>query len=149
MGPRGEGWVIGQFVIGALILGTTFVTQAAVPLIVRLVGAGLMLSGGTLALLGLIQLGANLTPFPKPREEGYLITSGVYALVRHPIYTGVALGAFGWTLWWGTGLGFVLAIVLFIWLDLKSQREEKWLVEKYSEYQEYQKRVKRLIPFLY
>ncbi len=150
MGSRGEGWVIGQFVIGAAILGATFFTRVQVPPWVQLLGGALLVSGGILAAMGVLQLGSNLTPFPKPKTGDHaLVTAGVYGIVRHPIYSGIGLGALGWTLWWGTLLGIALAILLFIWFDLKARREEKWLVEKYPNYRAYQARVKKLIPFLY
>ncbi|MBM4118604.1 isoprenylcysteine carboxylmethyltransferase family protein, partial [bacterium] len=44
-------------------------------------------------------------------------------------------------------LGYVLA--LFLLLDHKSRREERWLVAKHPEYAAYKKRVRRLIPFIY
>ena len=150
MGSRGEGWVIGQFVIGAAILVSTFFTRVELPFFVQLIGGALFLIGGIIAGAGLLHLGENLTPFPKPKDGNHaLVTSGMYSIVRHPIYSGIALGALGWTLWWGTLLGIALAILLFIWFDLKSRREEKWLVEKYPEYAAYQARVKKLIPFVY
>ncbi|MBI4672104.1 MAG: isoprenylcysteine carboxylmethyltransferase family protein, partial [Chloroflexi bacterium] len=131
MGSRDEGWVIGQFIIVAAILGSTFITRLELPFFVPLVGGALLVVGGMIAGLGLLSLGSNLTPLPKPKGNNhFLVTSGVYSIVRHPIYSGVALAALGWTLWWGTLLGIALAIVLFIWFDLKSRREEKWLVEK-------------------
>ncbi|RIK28977.1 MAG: isoprenylcysteine carboxylmethyltransferase family protein [Chloroflexi bacterium] len=150
MGSRGEGWVIGQFVIGAAVLAATFFTRVELPLWLHYLGGALFILGGGIALAGLLRLDGNLSPFPKPKDGNHtLVTSGVYSLVRHPIYSGVAIGALGWTLWWGTLLGIALAIVLFIWFDLKARREEKWLVEKYPAYAAYRTRVKKLIPFLY
>lgn len=150
MGARGEGWVIGQFVIGAAILAATFVTRLELPLLLRLAGIILVLLGALIAGLGVLQLGASLTPFPKPREDAHaLVTNGVYGILRHPIYSGFALGALGWTLWWGTLLGLALALFLFVWFELKLRREEKWLLGKYPEYAAYQARVKKLIPFVY
>lgn len=150
MGKRGEGWVIGQFVIALGILAASFVTRAALPFPVQVVGIMLLVLGGILIVLGLVNLGENLTPFPKPKTGQHaLVTTGIYSIVRHPIYSGFFLGALGWSLWWGTLLGIVLTLVLFVWFDLKARREEAWLIEKYPDYISYKSRVKKLIPFLY
>lgn len=150
MGKRGEGWVIGQFIIGAAILISTFFTRVEMPWFVQIIGSVLFVLGAMIAGMGLLHLGGNLTAFPKPKDGDHtLVTNGAYSFVRHPIYSGLVFAAFGWTLWWGTLLGIALSIVLFVWFDMKSRREEKWLVEKYPEYATYQARVKKLIPFVY
>jgi protein-S-isoprenylcysteine O-methyltransferase Ste14 len=41
------------------------------------------------------------------------------------------------------------AIILLVFFDIKSRREERWLSEKFSGYAAYQKRVRKLIPLLY
>ncbi|MFH2119369.1 MAG: methyltransferase, partial [Pseudomonadota bacterium] len=72
-----------------------------------------------------------------------------FALVRHPIYSGGLLFSLGWALYvqgWLT-LGYVAA--LFVFLDVKSRREERWLTEKFPTYTAYQQRVRRLVPFVY
>jgi protein-S-isoprenylcysteine O-methyltransferase Ste14 len=96
-----------------------------------------------------LALGANLSPFPKPIEGGTLVTSGVYRFVRHPIYTGLILGTLGWSVWNANLLGVGLAVLLFVFFDLKSRREERWLMEAYPGYAEYRSRVRKLIPFVY
>lgn len=108
-----------------------------------------MVAGGVLLFAGLVRLGRGLTPLPYPRDGAELIQTGPYALVRHPMYGGGLALAAGWALYvrgWLT-LGYVLA--LFVFLDVKSRREEKWLAEKFPTYAAYQRRVRRLVPFLY
>ena len=39
--------------------------------------------------------------------------------------------------------------MLFIFFDLKSGREEEWLVEVYPVYGAYRQRVKKLVPWVY
>jgi protein-S-isoprenylcysteine O-methyltransferase Ste14 len=47
----------------------------------------------------LFDLGQNLTPLPHPRDEGQLVTTGVYGLVRHPMYGGVIYLALAYASW--------------------------------------------------
>lgn len=112
-------------------------------------GSVLLVFGGLLALAGATKLGANLTPLPYPKDEAVLIETGPYRLVRHPIYGGVILMAFGWGLGVNSWLTLGYALLLFIFLDIKSRREEQWLREKFPGYAGYQKRVRKLIPYLY
>lgn len=149
MGSRGEGWVVVQFVAGAAILVATAFARLDLGVAGQIAGIAFLVVGGVLGLLGIIGLGRNLTPFPKPLEGAHLVTRGVYGVVRHPIYAGIAFGALGWSLWWGALISVALSLALFVVFDLKSRREEKWLVEKYPQYPEYQTRVKKLIPFIY
>ncbi|MCL4264134.1 MAG: isoprenylcysteine carboxylmethyltransferase family protein [Anaerolineae bacterium] len=113
--------------------------------------AGLVFMGGglLLALAGVWSLGDNITAVPHPKEDAQMVEHGAYRLVRHPIYSGIILGAFGWGLFMHSGFTLVLALLLFLLFDAKSRREEQWLAEKYANYSKYQSRVRKLIPFVY
>lgn len=149
MGRRGEGWVAIQVVIFAAILIAPKIWKEQFPFEVRLLGGILLGAGGLVATWGLFGLGRNLTPFPKPREGNELVQDGPYGLVRHPIYFGIIFGSLGWSLALASLPGVVLAIALFVFFDLKSRHEERWLEELHPEYGDYRKRVKKLIPWVY
>jgi len=65
------------------------------------------------------------------------------------MYAGGILLACGWALVAHGWVTLVYAAVLVVLLDIKCAREERWLVEKYPEYPDYQRRVRKLIPFVY
>jgi protein-S-isoprenylcysteine O-methyltransferase Ste14 len=114
-----------------------------------IVGSALLPAGILLLMVAIFRLGPNLTPVPYPKDEGILIETGPYQLVRHPMYCGGIFMSFGWALLvhgWFT-LGF--AFIMLVFFDIKSRREEEWLKAKFSGYGEYQKRVRKLIPFIY
>lgn len=113
--------------------------------------AGVLLMAGGLALIvaAFFNLGRNLTPLPHPKDDGRLVDHGAYGLVRHPIYSGGIAAAFGWALVVHGSLTLGYAVILAIFLDIKSRREERWLREKYPEYGDYAKRVRKLVPFIY
>ena len=94
-------------------------------------------------------MGPNLTPFPHPRDNNSLVETGVYGLVRHPIYSGIILGAIGWAGLFASTLTLIYALILFLFFDLKSRQEEKWLANKHPHYRAYQQRVRKLLPFIY
>jgi protein-S-isoprenylcysteine O-methyltransferase Ste14 len=149
MGKRGEGWVVLQVVLFAIILLTPRIPDVMLPLWLRGIGGLFLLIGGISGTWGVLALGRNLTAVPEPIEGGELVTGGPYAFVRHPIYTGIILGTLGWGLLRSNLLGVALAIAAFIFFDMKSRQEEKWLVEAYAGYPEYQRRVRKLIPWVY
>src|SRR6188472_459490 len=102
LGPRGEGWVLMQGVLFVLVgaAGWSLGPDWSGP--PRLVGVavGIALIAGGLALAGrgVVDLGSAMTPVPKPREDARLVDTGVYRVVRHPIYGGVMLVASGWAI---------------------------------------------------
>jgi protein-S-isoprenylcysteine O-methyltransferase Ste14 len=112
-------------------------------------GGVIMLAGILLLVVAIFRLGSNLTPVPYPKDEGTLIETGPYRFVRHPMYCGGILISFGWGLLVHGWLTLGYAIIMLVFFDVKSRREEQWLKAKFSDYGEYQKRVRKLIPFVY
>ena len=152
LGPRGEGWVFLQFVLlGALVLAGTAgpAWSGAARVVTTAVGGGLLVAGFVLALRGLLDLRANLTAFPRPRDGATLVDRGAYRLARHPIYGGIVLGSFGLALAAASPLALLVAGTITVFFDLKSRREERWLVETVEGYAAYAARRRRLIPWVY
>ncbi len=152
LGPRGEGWVALQlvgFVGGGLagLLGPAWGEPWRTAGLV--VGIGLIALGAAAVVLGVLGLRENLTAVPRPVEGGRLIDSGVYGLVRHPIYTGGVAAALGWGLATASPAAILVAVLLGVFFDLKARREEAWLVATYPGYEAYRARVRRLVPFIY
>jgi protein-S-isoprenylcysteine O-methyltransferase Ste14 len=149
---RGEGWFLLQvFLFGAIAVSgavgpawSGWPRQAAIGL-----GAVLVSGGGVLSLRGVFDLRDNLTPFPKPLPGAQLVESGSYALVRHPIYGGLILGAIGWGLFTASPLALLGAMALTVFFDLKSRREELWLSDQFEDYGAYRSRTRRLLPWIY
>ncbi len=73
--------------------------------------------------------------------------TGVYGIVRHPIYGGVIIGSVGWGLLTASPVALATAVVLFAFFDLKSRREEAWLERRFPNYAAYRARTPRLIPW--
>ncbi len=154
-GANGEWYVVIQLVLFGLIA----FAPAALPgwpawtgswrTASVVVGLGFGALGGLLAIAGVVSLGENLTAVPRPKDNAQLVVHGAYRWVRHPIYSGLILGALGLGLLRGGWLSLLYALLLFIFFDIKSRREEDWLREKYDGYSAYQRRVRKLIPFLY
>ena len=149
MERRGHLWFAAQFVLFCAILLAPFIGRFDCPLWVRAVGLVILASGVIIAVLGYRTLGSSHSPWTSPLEGGQLVTTGIYHYLRHPIYTGWIVAAFGWALVWGTLFGVGVAFAGFIFYDLKSREEERWLLTRYQEYSAYQREVRRFIPGIY
>ncbi|HEY3381236.1 MAG TPA: isoprenylcysteine carboxylmethyltransferase family protein [Vicinamibacterales bacterium] len=154
-GARGEWLVVVQVALIALVFfGPRTLADRALPMFpfpraCGTLGLVLMIAGTGFLIAGIIRLGPGLTPLPYPKDGATLIDTGPYALVRHPMYFGGMVLALGWALYVGSWLTVGYAVVLFVFLDLKSRREERWLADRFPGYRTYQRRVRRLIPLLY
>ena len=154
-GARGEWYVAAQ--LGLMILvffgprtaWGLLAWPAPIAHVCTFAGIALMLAGLTLLVAGGFRLGAHLTPLPYPSPHGPLHSAGAYGIVRHPMYGGGVILAYGWALLVHGWLTLAYASVLFAFLDFKSKREERWLVEKFPDYPEYRRRVRKLIPFVF
>ena len=149
MGKRGEGWVAIQAVIFAAIFFAPRCCEGQFPLGVRITGWVLFGAAGLFATAAFVALGRNLTPFPKPVDGNQFVRRGPFRVVRHPIYTSVIFGSLGWSLGLSSWPGVGLSVLLLLFFDLKSRREERWLEELHPEYRDYKSSVKKMIPFLY
>lgn len=154
-GQRGEYWVLAQvvLVLGFLAL-PVYRGELPLPQPPEIYWIwGLAAVGGLVAAVllgkGLLDLGRNLTPLPYPKPDGELVQTGVYGSVRHPLYGGLTIAAFSWALYLISLSHLVGAIAFFLFFNAKASREEVWLSQKYPAYQDYQKRAKRLIPWVY
>ncbi len=154
-GRRGEWLVVLQIVLMLLVfLGPRTVGGRPAwpfpfPRACSALGIALMVSGGVFLGAAIFRIGRGLTPLPYPRDNAELVQTGPYALVRHPMYAGGILAGLGFALIvrsWLT-VGYVAA--LFVFVDIKSRREEMWLSSRYPAYETYRRRVRKLIPLLY
>jgi protein-S-isoprenylcysteine O-methyltransferase Ste14 len=84
------------------------------------------------------------------KQDHRIIDTGPYALVRHPIYTGIIIAAFASAALEGTLVGLVGAVVMTAGFYLKARLEETFLREELGDeaYDDYAGRTAMLIPFL-
>lgn len=147
---RGGLWVLGQGVLlCAVIAGGLLCRNQWQSLALSLVGAFLLLVAAGCGLAGMVGLGRNLTPFPKPSASTQLVQTGMYGLMRHPLYTAVFCGSVGWALLWRSWPALLAALALAPLFDAKARREERWLREQFPEYAGYERRVRRFVLWIY
>lgn len=125
-------------------LGLRFVPQMHALFVI---GFALEIAGALFAVWARFTLGSNWSGQPSLMANHELVTSGPYALARHPIYTGLSFAAAGTALAvgeWRCVLGvFVIALAFFI----KIRAEEQLMMQAFANlYPAYRQRVKALIP---
>jgi protein-S-isoprenylcysteine O-methyltransferase Ste14 len=91
----------------------------------------------------------NFNIHPSIKEGCVLITDGIYAYIRHPMYTSVLTMMFGiafiYLSWYEIILFFILAINLLVKLFYE---ESLWRCES-EEYLAYSKKTARLVPYIF
>ena len=125
-------------------LGRNFIPTSPA---VEAIGVGITVAGCFFAIWARITLGSNWSGRATVKAGHELITKGPYAIARHPIYTGILIGAVGTGLAmaeWRCLLGFALIALAFA---AKIGQEEKLMMQTFPDaYPRYRHRVKALIP---
>lgn len=108
------------------------------------IAIGAVMAGG-----GFAALGRKLSPLPRPAADGRLITTGMFGVVRHPMYSGLVLAAAGWAIAHANLPQLVMAAAIGVFLDLKATHEEALLAARFPNYADYQRQVRKMIPWVY
>ena len=113
------------------------------------IGALLTVLGLLFSVWARVHLGRNWSAVVTIKQDHELIDTGPYALVRHPIYTGLLVGIFGSAMARDDWRGVLAVLIAWAALWGKLRLEERWMTEQFGErYLAYARRVPALIPFI-
>ena len=93
-------------------------------------------------LIAIKDLGRNLSPFPKPKANSNLVTTGIYRFMRHPMYYSLIIISFGVFLTKLSIYHLCLTIILALLIKFKIILEEQYLKNKFKNYFLYKNVVK-------
>lgn len=117
---------------------------------VLLAGLALTIAGLGLSLWARFYLGRNWSGLVEIKEDHQLMRAGPYSIVRHPIYSGFLFATLGTALVYGEIRGLVSCVLILAAWGYKSRLEEAALAAQFgAEYEQYRKRVKGMIPFVW
>jgi protein-S-isoprenylcysteine O-methyltransferase Ste14 len=120
-----------------------------VPATVSLVGDVLVAVGLGVAMLVVIQNGYASVDVTVEAGQ-HLVSTGLYGLVRHPMYTGNVILMVGVPLALGSYWGLLFVVPGLIVLALRIRDEEELLEHELSGYRAYTQRVRyRLLPYVW
>lgn len=133
--------------LGVGWLGTRIVPRTEALFVI---GACMLIGGLGFAIWARIHLGQYWSGNVTLKAGHRLIRTGPYAIVRHPIYTGLLLAMLGTAVAVDEYRG-VLAMVIALQAHIrKLYLEEKWLTEEFrAEYDAYRRDVKALVPGIF
>ena len=112
-------------------------------------GAAITVAGLLFAVWARVHLGRNWSRSVTIKQGHELITTGPYAVVRHPIYTGILTGFLGMAIAISQVRGFIVVVLVFFAFWLKLSMEEKWMRSQFGEtYAAYARQTAALVPYL-
>ena len=114
------------------------------------VGAAITIAGLLFAVWARVYLGTNWSRSVTIKQDHELIATGPYAMVRHPIYTGILTGLLGTAIALSQVRGFLAFALFFVAFWLKLRMEEQWMRSQFGEtYVTYAHRTAALVPYLF
>jgi|SRR5579871_2623146 len=96
-----------------------------------------------------LTLGRLWSGWVSKKADHRVVDNGPYAIVRHPIYTGIILAVFATAIIKGTAFALIGAGVMTLGFWIKARLEERFLREELGaeSYDSYRRRVPMLVPF--
>jgi protein-S-isoprenylcysteine O-methyltransferase Ste14 len=125
------------------------ITGRMLPPVLFIIGCGVLLLGIVLRITSLLQLGKGFSTKVERSENHQLTTTGMYTLVRHPLYLATLLQVAGS----GIMLCSVVALALFplcvAGILIRIRKEERFMMTEFPDYTGYMKKTRRLVPWVY
>ena len=113
-------------------------------------GLALYTAGNALALVALRALGKQYSGYVTLQDDHQLVQTGIYAVIRHPIYLRALLMGLGLPLIFRSQLVFPFLVFIAVFVAVRIRQEEKLLAEQFgAEFEAYRRRTWRLLPYLF
>jgi len=107
-----------------------------------LVGVLIIIIAFIILIVAIKDLGRNLSPFPRPTNNSKLVTTGIYRIMRHPMYYSLIFISFGVFIIKLSFYYLFLIITLGLIIKFKIALEDKYLDNKFKNYSLYKNKVK-------
>jgi protein-S-isoprenylcysteine O-methyltransferase Ste14 len=112
-------------------------------------GAAVTIAGLLFAVWARVHLGRNWSRSVTIKQDHELIITGPYAVVRHPIYTGILTGLLGTATALSEVRGLIAFALFFLAFWIKLRMEDQWMRSQFGEaYASYAHQTAALVPYL-
>jgi protein-S-isoprenylcysteine O-methyltransferase Ste14 len=113
-------------------------------------GAAVTVAGLLFAVWAREHLGRNWSRSVTIKQDHELISTGPYAVIRHPIYTGILAGFLGMAIALSQVRGVIVVVLVFLVFWAKLRMEEAWMRSQFGEtYATYARQTAALVPYLF
>ena len=112
---------------------------------------GLLLVAGAIAirLMALQRLGRYFSAYVTLQHEHRLVQSGIYGVIRHPLYLSLLLAAPGFALVFSSALVAPILALTVLFVSMRIWQEERLLELRFREgFSDYRRRTRALIPLV-
>ena len=148
-------FLLNPFVLIATVVEKDVLIKSYVPQwnqeLISILGLTIFTICSVYMILGRIQLGKYATGKLSIQDQHELIETGLYKYVRNPMYGGSIVGGLFYLIVFNAFLipiGY--SILLFYVLNQRANYEEKLLLKEFgTKYEEYKKRTKKYVPFVF
>ena len=138
--------VISQLLLIALYLMDPEWAHLELPQWLRYLALIDVLMGILVLFAGLFALGSNLTPMPRPKEDGVLISTGIFKYIRHPLYAGILFIMAGGSIYLASLWKMLISLLVWALFHYKSTVEESYLKQRFPDYENYMLTAGRFLP---
>lgn len=144
---------VGMMILPIVYLSTSWLSFAdnSLPISTKIIGLLLVVPTLWLFYRSHKDLGLNWSASLEIREDHEIVDKGVYKIIRHPMYAAIWLWVIAQALLLNNYISGFAGLVSFgLLYFLRVPKEEEMMIKKFGEtYREYQKRTKRIIPFIF
>ena len=123
-------------------VGVLHVTDMRIRLVMAAVGLASVAAGCVVNIMGRLYLGKNWANQATIYGDQRLVTSGIYSIVRHPLYASLIWMFYGASITYGNVASFLAISFIFVpFMYHRASIEEELLKKEFKDYDEYKKRV--------
>lgn len=128
--------------VGTIGLGSELAKQ-----LLKILGTSMIVLGCMANIKGRFNLGKNWANQIKIYKEHTLVQTGMYSIVRHPLYSSIILMFYGGCLVYRNIAAFAAVSLIFVpFMYYRAKQEEVLLLQSFPKYEEYKSRTGMLFP---